>query len=146
MSRSMNKLTTRSDLSDPENTILAHNILFLKILKDVAAGFAGRGVAILAIKGSALLGSEYPDLSARRMTDVDVLVRRSDFGSAERVLLGLGARRAPGENVLHEQSYERLYYLTSGAIRVAIDLHHAFVHPRAFPIDYERVFADSEPH
>lgn len=142
----MNKLISRSGLSDPQNTTFAHNILFLKILKDVAAGCAARGMAILAIKGSALLGKEYTDLSSRRMTDVDVLVRRSDFSSAERVLLELGARRAPGENVLHERSYERLYYLTSGTIRVAIDLHHAFVHPRAYPIDYERVFADAEPH
>ena len=142
----MNNLSDRPGLPEPGNTTLARNILFLKILKDLAAACSERGLVLLAIKGSAFLGREYRDLSERRMTDVDVLVRQSQFSATERVLVELGARRAPGQNVLQQQSYERLYYLPSGTLTVAIDLHHAFAHQRAFPIDYERVFADSETH
>jgi hypothetical protein len=142
----MDNHPSRPGASDAGNTTLAQNILFLKVLKDLAAGCADRGVPLLAIKGSALLGLEYGNLSERRMTDLDVLVRRSDFGAVERILMALGAARAPGDNVLHQESYERIYYHTAGQTRLAIDLHHAFAHPRAFPIDYERVLAEAQPH
>lgn len=142
----MNNLPSGSDPAHSARTSFVHNVLFLKILKDFAAACAGRGITVLAIKGSAFLGREYRDLSERRMTDIDVLVRRSEFGASERILLELGGTRAPDDNVLHQQSYERLYHITMGDFRVAIDLHHAFAHPQAFPIDYERVFSDAEGH
>ncbi len=115
-------------------------------MKDVAAACSGRGITILAIKGSAFFGLEYADLSERWMTDLDVLVRESDFGATERVLVELGATPAQSENVLIRRSYERLYYIRTGQVRLAVDLHHALAHPEAFPIDYGRVFADAEPH
>ena len=142
----MNNLTSRPGPAHSARTTFVHNVLFLNILKDFAGACASRGITVLALKGIAFLGREYRDLSERRMTDIDVLVRRSDFGASERILLDLGATRAPDENVLHQQSYERLYHFTMGDFRVAIDLHHAFAHRQAFPIDYERVFSDAEYH
>jgi hypothetical protein len=142
----MDNLPSRQAPSPTMRTTLVDNILLLKILSDCAAACAGRGIPLLAIKGIAFLGREYPDLSQRRMTDIDLLVRRSDFGPAERILLDLGWARARDNNALHQDSYERLFHVTAGGFRVAIDLHHAVAHPQAFPIEYERVFAEAEGH
>ncbi len=126
--------------------LAARNILILKALERVAREFQRAGVPFLVLKGASFLGGEYPDPGERSLTDLDLLVGRRDFAKSQSLLRGMGALALEDGKILHEESYERLFYLPDGPVKIAIDVHHAFTHPVAFGVDYPRVFREAHPH
>ena len=142
----MNNTPRDDDPGAAGRETLVHNVVFIHLLRDLATELGKRGIPLLALKGSALLGLEYVEIADRRMSDVDILVRRADFSAVCDVILAMGGKKHVARSILQEESYELLFYLTVGGLRVSLDVHHAFVHPRAFPIDYDTVFRRSVPH
>jgi hypothetical protein len=94
---------------------LACNAELLAGAAEVQATLAARGVESIALKGTALIAAHYPDIGARHVGDLDLLLRRRDAPRAELILLeaglreGLrtrrygGAERPPGARDLHEE-------------------------------------------
>ena len=71
----------------------ARNAGHLSELTRIGQAFQQRGLQALVLKGASLLGEAYPDLAARPMGDVDLLVRSQDEGQARLILRSLGYRQ-----------------------------------------------------
>jgi len=76
----------------------ARNALLLSEAADVQAAFSAAGIESVILKGPGLLVAHYPDIGARHVGDVDILVRCKDAGRADGVARGMGAR--PGLDLL----------------------------------------------
>jgi hypothetical protein len=112
----------------------------------------GQTLAVLAVlgewpvvvfKGFPAAELLYPDVGARSMGDVDLLVQPTDFEAAHRALLAAGFRDThAGDPVLdHPTHHER--ELSRGEL--AVDLHQGFTQHYRLPLDYRAVFARSLP-
>jgi hypothetical protein len=127
----------------------ASNIVMLDALQRIAEAFADTGIGLIALKGVALLGGEYPDFSDREMCDIDLLIRPGDRSRADQALRQLGAsvRNSPPDRpATVRENFEASYSYSAVGIGIAIDLHTALEWPEAYPLDIERLFHDSRPH
>ncbi len=89
------------------------------------ASLEGARIPTVALKGLALLACEYDgDYGARPMSDIDILVRRTDLARAATVLRGLGWRPmvAPAKPLAARVNSFHGTALTDGTGRV-LDLH-----------------------
>jgi hypothetical protein len=90
------------------------------------------GIDVVALKGVAYLLRELPHASTRRMSDVDVMVRRESLAAAEQTL------RAAGWSFANTDPYDQRYYRTwshelpplqfPGRL-LALDVHHTICPP-----------------
>jgi hypothetical protein len=89
-------------------------------------------VTLVALKGAAYLLRGLPHASTRRMSDVDVMVRRDDLDRAEQAL------RAAGWSFANTDAYDELYYrrwshelppLQFPGRLLALDVHHTICPP-----------------
>jgi hypothetical protein len=98
---------------------------------------------VILFKGFAAAELLYPDVGARSMGDVDLLVRPPDFEAARDALLSAGFQQAfTGDPVLdHPTHHER--ELTNGAL--VVDLHQGFTQAYRVPVDYAALFERSLP-
>ena len=99
-------------------------MLATELVGDVARAVAGLGIEVMPVKGALLQHWLYDDPAERPMTDVDLLVRPDDFGSALERLEGAGYRRTRHRSVggtvletpfglaldLHPQLFDRARY------------------------------------
>lgn len=90
---------------------------------------AAERIPCLAIKGAGLIGSTYPSLSERTVSDLDLLVPRDRLLSAERALASLGFREAT-------EPRSRAYFLRwhfhvplRSPAGIGVDLHWDIVRP-----------------
>lgn len=82
-------------------TLLA-NALQLGLLRDLLEALHAIGVRPVVMKGLAVAARYYPDLGARPMVDIDLLVRDAEDDAAQRVFVERGFRRtAPWRSFLH---------------------------------------------
>jgi hypothetical protein len=98
---------------------------------------------VVVFKGFPAAELLYPDVGARSMGDVDLLVRPADFEMAYRALLAAGFRNPyAGDAVLdHPTHHER--ELSDGEL--VVDLHQGFTQLYRLPLDYPALFARSLP-
>ncbi|MBX3171323.1 MAG: nucleotidyltransferase family protein [Candidatus Eremiobacteraeota bacterium] len=75
------------------NRHFARNAGHLSELTRIGQAFHQRGLRALVLKGASLLGKSYPELAARPMGDLDLLVRPQDEGKARLILRSLGYRQ-----------------------------------------------------
>jgi len=71
----------------------ARNAGHVSELSRIGQAFEQRGLRALVLKGASLLGETYPELAARPMGDIDLLVRSEDEGPARVILRSLGYRQ-----------------------------------------------------
>lgn len=71
---------------------LHDNLAALAEFRRVGTLLREEGVEFALLKGAAYLGDLYQDLGARRMTDIDLLIRQRDAGRAARRLARAGFR------------------------------------------------------
>jgi len=96
--------------------------------------FAGHGIALLAFKGPTLAVTAYGDLALRQFTDLDLLIRCSDFSAASGLLVDAGYRpRFDGRAIESGffQANKEVFVRDSG-LRCQVDLHWLLT-PRYFP-------------
>ena len=110
--------------------------LFLE-LAAVLEALRAAGIPVLVLKGAHLAELVYRDVSLRPMSDVDLLVRRADLPSAERVLLGLGYHPQATPGGIQDYSTHRHLppFIKSGA--VPIEVHRSIDESGCFQIDAE---------
>jgi hypothetical protein len=82
----------RSTFQEAHADATARNALLLSEATAVQAAFASAGIESVVLKGPGLLVAHYPDIGARRVGDVDILVRDADASLAGRVARDMGAR------------------------------------------------------
>ena len=82
----------RSRLQDAHEGATARNALLLSEAAAIQAAFGAAGIESVILKGPGLLVAHYPDIGARHVGDVDVLVRPEDVERAVAVARRQGAR------------------------------------------------------
>jgi len=70
----------------------ARNMLTLHDAELVFAALRKAGIPVAGLKGVYLLEHAYPDIAARSMSDIDILIRKRDLAECIRILEGLGYR------------------------------------------------------
>jgi Uncharacterised nucleotidyltransferase len=95
-------------------------------LERLLASFAQHRIEVIPLKGPVLAETLYGDATARPCTDLDLLVRTSDFIRAEQLLMDAGwIASAPADE------YHRSFVRDS----ILMELHFGVASPRAFPFD-----------
>ena len=106
--------------------ILARNIILLERTADMLQHFADLGIRSIPYKGIAMLGAVYP-LGLRDMSDVDILINRSDMPLAQKSLLEMGY--TPLTNIEYFDSnyntgiYSILYHRKQENFSILVHLH-----------------------
>jgi len=120
----------RSAFEEAHAGATGRNSLLLSEAAEVQAAFAAEGIESVVLKGPGLLVAHYPDIGARHVGDVDILVRDRDAARAEALARGMGAREpAPvvGYDGLEREHGERgenhapTMFTRRG---VALEIHH----------------------
>jgi hypothetical protein len=123
------------------------NVLYGDRLGRVAASLQKVGVEFLALKGAALLGLLYRDLAERPMTDLDLLIHRSDLERALEVLAGAGVQVPQGgERRFWEDSYHHIALRMGSELGVNIELHWDLELRERYPFPLERVWKEAIPY
>ena len=95
--------------------LLAQSIVQLTERDALFAALPAAGIPILPVKGC-WLKEQYPDIDYRQMSDLDILIRRSDLEKADAVMRRLGYEKEPG-HVDHHDGYGKAPYM-------GIELHN----------------------
>jgi len=105
---------------------------------------------IVLLKGAVTGWLVYPDPTLRPMTDLDVLVERSQAGAVAEVLREHGyssIETHPTRAASRERVYERLFAktLVTDTVLQAVDVHTSFAQNHRYPIDYAAVLGRIVP-
>jgi hypothetical protein len=93
------------------------------ILRDVVAAYAAADIQALVVKGAALAHLVYPDPALRPMSDLDLLVPKSELEHAREVLAGLGfSAPAFGDALPHRHLAAAT--LQAEGVTIQIEIHH----------------------
>lgn len=82
----------REAFRDAHEDATARNALLLSEAAAIQAAFTAAGIESVILKGPGLLVAHYPDIGARYVGDIDILVREADAKHADLVARGMGAR------------------------------------------------------
>jgi hypothetical protein len=123
---------------------LKRNLLIENEICRLAAAAAENGVSFVPIKGFSLLHTIYPSHGLRMMADVDIFIRKQDFGNIRGVIERLGyceygetVDRTGGINYRHMGCF--LLTIRAG-IRLAIEVHGVLANPRPYEIALPRLW------
>ena len=139
----------RSTFQDAHADGTARNALLLSEAAIVQSGLAGVGIESIVLKGPGLLVAHYPDIGARHVGDVDVLVRERDSALADEVVRNLGARerdlqlRYDGTRAVHAEPGDVHSPLVYTALGVAVEVHQAQPGEARGGSDFEGLLARS---
>jgi hypothetical protein len=81
---------------------LGRNTYNASVLKEGLQLFSNAGIKIVLLKGMALEHTVYGNAGIRQMSDIDLLVSRTDCLKARDLLLGLGYKSLPVKSVFHK--------------------------------------------
>jgi hypothetical protein len=82
----------RSALADAHVGAAARNALLLSEAASAQEALEAAGIPSVVLKGPGLLVAHYPDIGARHMGDVDLLVRKASARRADQIIRERGAR------------------------------------------------------
>jgi hypothetical protein len=74
---------------------IGRNTLFLNALKEIAQACSDMGIRIVPLKGADLLLNEYENIGLRHISDLDVLIEKSDLNKFREVMRELGYTETP---------------------------------------------------
>jgi hypothetical protein len=121
----------RSAFEEAHVGATARNALLLSEAASVQAALAAAGIESIVLKGPGLLVAHYPDIGARHVGDVDLLVRERESQRADEIVRSLGARerepllRYDGTRAGHAEPGEVHSPLVYTAHGVAVEMHQA---------------------
>lgn len=125
---------------NPLYVLLFHH--FRRILEAAAE----ERIDVAPLKGAHLLTSVYPPAeAARRISDVDFLVREADWRRVLALLprLGLWPRASIyDETLMHEAGF---YLHVDEQRKLLFEAHRALFEPRRFPLDHEALWRRARP-
>jgi SAM-dependent methyltransferase len=116
-------------------------------LKRVARLLAEAGVQALLVKGAALALTVYPDPAARRMLDIDLLVREGERDRVVAALVAGGCEERPEPGRPHSADLlgETVLLVRAGAMAGLVEVHTTLSKIVTRPIDMREVFARATP-
>jgi len=126
---------------DSRRTLL-DNLAAMAQLRDLGPRLAEAGVPFLLLKGAAYLGDLYDDPGARRLTDIDLLVRRSDAGRLARRLSQDGFQGQVGGLFPEDRRFEMW---RPGAAACRFEFHWSLRLPFRFGIDEDGIWERAVP-
>lgn len=106
--------------------------VWAETLRDTLDAFYRAGLPVITLKGPSLAERLYGDCSLRTCYDLDLLVRESDIGQAERLLEDIGFCPNGGAD-----DYHRAFSRKS----INLELHHNVENPYAFELNLEGVWS-----
>ena len=119
---------------------LAVNTLRIEHLKTLENRLSSENMAVILLKGAALLDTVYEDPGMRAMEDIDLLVRAEDLPTLEKIFKQSGYKA------------DRHFPLMFQKDDILIDVHTSLMHTSRiknrhslFPVDQEQLFARSVP-
>jgi hypothetical protein len=101
----------------------ARNLAYREELAGLSADLASRGIRPVVLKGMALLDALYPDLGARSVSDIDLLIGREQWDETRAVL---GARGFVEDRTYRKWEgieFKGSFVKYAGGIEIPIDLH-----------------------
>ncbi len=121
--------------------VVAHNLALRSEARALTLRMSGLRHAF--VKGAVLAGELYPDLSARPMSDIDLLVHPRDVDEALRRLLASGYEPHPAHNLDHDRmwAHETPLRAPRAGGEVTVDLHWHLLHPERFTLSDEDVWS-----
>jgi hypothetical protein len=116
-------------------------------LKRVARLLADAGAEALLVKGAALALTVYPDPAARRMLDIDLLVREGERDRVVATLVAGGCEERPEPGRAYSATLlgETVLLVRAGAMTGLVEVHTTLSKVVSRPIDMREVFARATP-
>ena len=124
------------EIPEPARTVLqeahagatARNALLLSEAAHVQAAFTAAGIASVILKGPGLLVAHYPDIGARHVADVDILVREGDVARAVEVATAMGAQALAPSPLFYDPADPEWGHVHAPSSRtpagIVIEIHH----------------------
>jgi len=124
------------EVPEPARTVLqevhagatARNALLLSEAAEVQAAFAAAGIESVILKGPGLLVAHYPDIGARHVADVDILVREGEVVRAVEVAKGMGAQGLAPSPLFYDPANPEWGHVHAPSLRtpagIVIEVHH----------------------
>jgi hypothetical protein len=108
---------------------LARNVLLQNELSHLLPIFHQECIAVIVLKGAALLGSIYQDISLRPMLDLDILVKPEHLDRTEAIALSQGYIQVVSAKTRDEakNSWHQLPYLVHREKKIVLEIHQHFV-------------------
>lgn len=69
---------------------IGRNTLLLNALKEIAQACSDSGIRLIPLKGAELLLNEYENIGLRQLSDLDVLIQKSDLSTFRELMRALG--------------------------------------------------------
>jgi hypothetical protein len=119
---------------------MAKNMLLQDELARLLKLFQLENIPVVILKGAALLGDIYHDISLRPMVDLDILVPINNLDRAEQIVLREGYS-CPVSTWIQENTRkngQHIPYLVNPEKKVVLEIHHHIVGPESpyrFSID-----------
>ncbi|MCX7942914.1 MAG: nucleotidyltransferase family protein [Deltaproteobacteria bacterium] len=136
----------RKSLDERYYASLAFDLCQRSWLEDFIKRLLPKDVVIVLIKGSANWGTIYPPSAPRLSSDIDILVRDSDFERIISIMNTLGERLIVDKNRLftNHVAYEYSYRINKTPI--AVEVHRRLSYPFVGKVDYQRLFGRSKTY
>lgn len=137
---------TKNYLRDTTLKLMAYEGSKVIWLNQMIKLFTGNSIPLILLKGAAFNNNLYPKETPRAGSDLDILIKQSDYNRACEILNNNGFL----ENIkIKPRVYDTLFersYTPKTAYGIAIDLHKFLTHPALFHIDEDELWALSRPH
>jgi len=132
------------DANPHPRDIFAANLVRLARLEELTTALRRAGIDVLYLKGAAFLDTLYEDPGARKMDDMDILVRQGDRQRVGSLLgeLGLVLLEYEGRPVTRDRLHEWTFRW-GGADPLLVDVHTAFCQSRRHTVDYDGLWGRS---
>ena len=134
-------------LPAPSAEARAEALLRAHVLRRVMTLLAAENLVALLVKGAALALTVYPDPATRRMSDVDLLVRRADRDRIVAALVRGGFERRSIEHRPASDALigETLLVARSGSMKTLVEVHTSLDKVAARPVDLGAIFERALP-
>jgi hypothetical protein len=111
----------------------ARNAHFHGELRRIVGAFSQAGVSAIVLKGAAIAELVYENIALRPMQDLDLLVRKADLNTADRIVRGLGY--APNQSYRSAEWYREHHHhlapYASAQTQAVVEVHHDVLPPSA---------------
>jgi len=103
-----------------------------------------KNIAVIVLKGAYLAEAVYDNIGLRRMSDVDLLVKKNDLQRVEQELFALGFMPEDRNRVIAQINYHFAYRQPGNGLR--LEIHWAIVPSSSlFQIDVDGLWSRSQP-
>jgi hypothetical protein len=114
-----------------------------ELLEEVTALFNQNGIPSLALKGGALMHLLYPDPALRPMSDLDLLIARSDLEQAGALIQGIGGQRMGELKAAGKGKHLPGFSLKRGVYTHSLEIHYSLFEDDA---GWSRFFIEDISH